>query len=148
MNVIDIDNPSALFAENKVFSDIELNIAQEKKTAILVLYDDDETISNAETELLNKILLAAKITTADFILLNTFSKQISLHLLMEQYQPQTLLIFSNSKSSLGKNITLPLYEITPLYGIKILRSSSLKMLLTNTEQKSMLWNRMKVLFNI
>ncbi|MBX2903220.1 MAG: hypothetical protein KF872_06635 [Chitinophagales bacterium] len=148
VNSLSIQNPSQLFASQKVFSGIELNTPFQQKVKVLVLHQTNEQTTSQDLDLLHKILAAAKLQPNDFTLQNLDTDTLSLQQITAQFQPEVVLIFSNLKYTLGKNLQLPLYETVSLQGIKILRSAPLQMLHTKPEYKKQLWNALQALFNV
>lgn len=148
MNTLEILNPVQLFQSNKVFNSIELDNVFQKKIRVLVLYETATDLNEADKELAIKILGAVKVSTQDFLLLNVFQKSFSVHQAKQYFEPEVIMIFSESKYTLGKNISLPLFEIFEIEGVKILRSTTFSNLVKQKSQKEILWARMQTLFNI
>lgn len=148
MNTLEILTPVQLFQSNKVFNSVELDNVFQKKIRVLVLYETATDLNEADKELAIKILGAVKVSTQDFLLLNVFQKSFSVHLAKHYFEPEIIMVFSDSKYTLGKNISLPLFEIFELEGIKILRSTTFSNLEKQKSQKEILWARMQTLFNI
>lgn len=147
MNTLNINFPSQLFGKQKVFELTPDAASGNKPVKVLVLHDSNGAIAQQDLELLQKILAAAKISSSDFSLENV-NNHFSLAQLQQQFQPQFLLVFSNQKTALGKNLQLPLHEIISLKQTQILRSVTLKELQSNAEHKKQLWAKMKILFNV
>lgn len=146
MNTLNIHFPSALFGKQKLFKLTPDELPKSKPMKVLVLHDSIGEIDSQDAELLQKILAAAKISATDFLVEN-IHRHFSLSQLLQEFNPNFLIVFSNQKTALGKNIDLPLNEIITLYNTKILRTVKLKELPTQPELKKKFWGKMKIMFN-
>ncbi|MBX2909335.1 MAG: hypothetical protein KF706_06865 [Chitinophagales bacterium] len=148
MNTLDIQNPEQLFQSQKVFGSIALDNTFQKKVRVLVLHETATDLSEEDRGLAEKILGAAKVSTQEFLILNVFQESLSVHQAIQLYQPEVILVFSESKYTLGKNMSLPLFEILEIGGAKILRSVPLSVLPAHKNEREVLWKRLQTLFNL
>lgn len=148
MNTLEIQNPTQLFQSQKVFGSITLDNTFQKKIRVLVLHETATDLSEEDRGLAEKILGAAKVSSQEFLILNVFQKSLSVHQAIQLYHPEVIMIFSESKHTLGKNMSLPLFEILEIEGVKILRSIPLAILPPHEKERKVLWDRLQTLFNL
>lgn len=152
--MIQIQNPSSLFSQQKVFEisnhvdKNKLTQTETQKFKVLVLYKDSAAeLSASEKEMVNKLIRACKFTEEETLLLNQNSQKASLGYLQSRYQPEMILIFgetylSNNLLRLKKN------SPTEINGTKILQTDSLEILEKIKGAKGVLWEVLKGMLNI
>jgi DNA polymerase III psi subunit len=146
---LQIGRPLLLYEHEKVYVNIEIRNHLPTPTKVLALHSSAKNnLPKEESELLQKILASAKISMQEYTVQHIGALPPSLSDWIQQYNPSYLLIFSDEKFALGKNMQLPLYEVLYFRHIKIFRSIPLNKLLHNSEAKKILWAKMKIMFGL
>ncbi len=116
----------------------------EKK--ILVLLTASDLIPDTEL-LLSKMLAACKLSEKDYFIINISQSQVLETI--NQYQPETVLLFNLVLQSSAFNIHKEKNQPFRFAGRKYLLCDSLKAISSNPNLKSDLWTKgLKILFNL
>ncbi|MCS6820175.1 MAG: hypothetical protein RMJ53_04035 [Chitinophagales bacterium] len=139
-----------LFDDTPVYCGIQLEKSSlEKHFPLLVIADDANTFDSNEYSQIKKIVASANIQEGDYAIISTDDlKNVQLFSLLNKHHPYFMLIFSDNRNCLNKNISVPLHRVMQLEKIKLLRTVSLKKLVQDTTMKKALWAGMKEMFNL
>ncbi len=120
--------------------------------SVLVILNDAEAVhvSDAELDLLVKMLAAVDLSLADIALVNMATQPISLPELQEELPASATILFGVEPSSVGLPMRFPYFQVQKWNNAVFLYSPSLRQMNTvsagQNEQKRNLWNALKQIF--
>lgn len=133
-------NVNAFLGENK------------KKISILHKEPAAAFLTDEQFKLLSGILNACKLSMADVALVNLAHQNTSFLELKQQLEPQFLILFDVSPTSIELPFTIPPYQIQDYNNCKILVAASLQYMTLETDEvkkeKTLLWNSLRKMFSI
>jgi hypothetical protein len=121
---------------------------------IMVIVNDANAVHLNETDLglLSSILNACKLTLTDIALVNIAVQPLSMHEILNTLPSQLVLVFDLSAAQLKIKLPTTLYKPIVLGDTQILFSKSLDSMQgidqTAKQEKSKLWNALKLLFKL
>jgi len=121
---------------------------------IMVIVNDANAVHLNETDLglLSSILNACKLTLTDIALVNIAVQPLSMHEILNTLPSQLVLVFDFSAAQLKIKLPTTLYKPIVLGDTQILFSKSLDSMQgidqTAKQEKSKLWNALKLLFKL
>lgn len=148
-------NPIALkyIFTNELFYFPEDGIAPTTKNGIIggnaknISIICSKNLNQAETALLEKILMALQLTFDDVSLFIHENQEATL-LKLESLAPQSVISFGVSPFEFGiKDITLQPYELKELAEFKLLQAEDFEYYLTQADKKKALWFALQKLFS-
>ncbi|MBU3744482.1 MAG: hypothetical protein FGM61_08030 [Sediminibacterium sp.] len=123
-----------------------------KKITILHTEPAAAFLTDEQFKLMSGILTACKISMADIALVNLAHQKINFQEIKQQLQPQFVILFDVSPTSIELPFTIPPYQIQDYNNCKILVAGSLQYMTLETDevkkQKTLLWNALRKMFSL
>lgn len=120
-----------------------------KKVLIVVHYADAVHINDSALEFLTTILGACKLTLADVGILNAEGLDPEdIRSLMDQWQPETAILFGLDASGAGLPVRFPHYQRQKLENCTYISSPALEEIQDDKELKGKLWAGLRLIFNV
>jgi hypothetical protein len=117
---------------------------------ICILVNDNEAVYLKEDELsfLLGILSACKLSMADIALINLAKNKANYTTIKEEAGAQVILLFGVTPSNIDLPLDFPQYQIQKYNEQQYVHAPLLKQLMVNKEEKTKLWNTLKILFSL
>jgi len=126
----------------------------ENKKKITVVHKEPAAafLTDEQFKLISGILNACKLSMADIALVNLAHQNSSFLELKQQLEPQFLILFDVSPTTIELPFTIPPYQIQDYNNCKILVAASLQYMTLETDEvkkeKTLLWNALRKFFSI
>lgn len=122
-----------------------------KYVLVLVNYPDSKHITDKDKEFFLKVISALKLTIEDVAVLN-YAHYVSadINALKEYFSCSRIITFGLPPSSaVFRNLNMQDYSVTNVYGVSLLPASdTLRIIESDKNKKIVLWNALKLLFNV
>ncbi|MND38676.1 hypothetical protein D3C80_293850 [compost metagenome] len=122
-----------------------------KYVLVLVNYPDSKHITDKDKEFFLKVISALKLTIEDVAVLNyAHYASTDINALKEYFSCSRIITFGVPQSSaVFRNVNMQDYSVTNVYGISLLPASdTLRIIESDKNKKIVLWNALKLLFNV
>ncbi len=120
----------------------------EKHIAIYVYESGFPVVSDGDMDFLQKVLAACKLNIDDVIIINTAQPEINAAELLKKLKPKFTILFGVALEKLELPMIFPQYQVQYFDGCKYLHVPQLTQLTKDNEQKKLLWQSLKRMFDI
>ncbi len=119
-----------------------------KQIGVIVNDDDAVYLKEDELSFLLGILSACKLSMADIALINVAKNNIKYTAIKEEVDAKIVLLFGVTPINIDLPLDFPHYQIQKYNEQQYLHAPLLKQLMINKEEKTKLWNTLKILFSL
>jgi hypothetical protein len=119
-----------------------------KQICIVVNEEDAVYLKEDELSFLLGILAACKLSMADIALVNYTKNKPTYTVLKEEIKATIVLLFGVAPGTIDLPLAFPFYQLQKYNNQQYLYAPHLKELMSNKEEKTKLWNSLKIVFSL